>query len=87
MDYATRGDFSIVTRDLDFGALLAATHAVRPSVIQLRLEDVSPEAAGELVLDALARTLEMLERGALVIIHENRVRTRLLPLKTTVHEL
>ncbi len=41
-EYATQNDYIIFTHDLDFGAILAATNAAKPSVPQLRDEDIFP---------------------------------------------
>jgi len=49
--------FVVFTHDLDFGHLLALTHAAGPSVIQVRSEDVMPDAIKSVVLQAL-RVLE-----------------------------
>lgn len=42
--WASKNEYIVFTHDLDFGALLAATHAVSPSVFQIRTDDVSPDA-------------------------------------------
>jgi predicted nuclease of predicted toxin-antitoxin system len=39
----------VFTHDLDFGGVLALTHAAGPSVIQVRSEDPVPEVIGVLV--------------------------------------
>jgi len=36
----------VVMHDLDFGAILAVTHGKKPSVVQIRSEDVSAEIIG-----------------------------------------
>jgi predicted nuclease of predicted toxin-antitoxin system len=41
-EYASQNGYIIFTHDLDFGAILAATNANKPSVLQLRDEDVFP---------------------------------------------
>jgi len=46
MAYARTHDFVVLTHDLDFGAILAATHGDKPSVVQIRAEDVSPDVIG-----------------------------------------
>ena len=46
MAYAAEQGCVVLTHDMDFGAILAATHGEKPSVIQLRMEDVTPQAAG-----------------------------------------
>ncbi|MDZ4800398.1 MAG: DUF5615 family PIN-like protein [Bryobacteraceae bacterium] len=80
MQYATVHGFVIFTHDLDFGALLATTKVRRPSVIQIRAQDVLPAAAGEVVVRALRASLSHLESGALVTVDPKRSRIRLLPL-------
>ena len=70
----------VFTNDLDFGAILAATRAARPSVIQARTQDVSPDHLGDIVVSALHEHQEMLERGAIITIDESRLRVRILPL-------
>ncbi len=43
MDWARPSGYVVFTHDLDFGALLAASHAGGPSVIQVRAQDVLPD--------------------------------------------
>ena len=51
--YAKDGGYAVLTHDLDFGAILAATGGNAPSVIQVRTQDVFPEAIGPLVCAAV----------------------------------
>lgn len=44
MQYARDNEYIVFTHDLDFGAMLAATEASSPSVIQIRIQDVSPQS-------------------------------------------
>ncbi len=44
MSYAAKHDFVVITQDLDFGAILAATRGKKPSVIQIRSDNLSPDA-------------------------------------------
>jgi predicted nuclease of predicted toxin-antitoxin system len=71
----------VFTHDLDFSAILAATDGGKPSVVQLRSEDVSPEAVGQAVVDAVRQTADELDRGALLTVEPSRMRLRLLPLQ------
>ena len=80
MGFAEREGFTVLTHDLDFGAILAATTAGRPSVIQLRGDDISPEASAATVLTAIADCQSDLEAGALLTIDLTRFRLTLLPL-------
>lgn len=73
--------FVVLTHDLDFGAILAATFASSPSVIQVRAQDVMPSAMGPILLGALREFLGELQAGALIVIEEARARVRILPLR------
>jgi len=53
MTWAHGNGFVIFTPDLDFSALLAASRAAGPSVIQVRTQDVMPAAIGRDVLRVL----------------------------------
>jgi predicted nuclease of predicted toxin-antitoxin system len=52
MDWARNNGSVVFTHDLDFGALLAATQADGPSVIQVRAQDVTPRHLGDLLTSA-----------------------------------
>jgi predicted nuclease of predicted toxin-antitoxin system len=81
MAYAREGNFVVLTHDLDFGAILAATHGDKPSVVQIRSDDLSPDVIGASVVDAFIQMTSELEEGALVTIDINRTRLRMLPLR------
>ncbi len=53
MRYAHQNGFCVFTHDLDFSAILAASGAIRPSVIQVRHDDVSPEVLSKTLLKAI----------------------------------
>jgi predicted nuclease of predicted toxin-antitoxin system len=80
MRFAKIHDFVGLTNDLDFGSILAATQGKKPSVVQIRAEDLSPDAIGEFVAEALRRMAAELRAGALLTLYPNRARLRLLPL-------
>src|ERR1700733_5198298 len=46
MAFARANGYVVLTHDLDFSAILAATRDAKPSVVQIRAEDVRPETAG-----------------------------------------
>ena len=50
LEYATSHGYVIFTHDLDFGAILAATNAEYPSVIQVRTQDVTTDHLSNLVV-------------------------------------
>ena len=80
MLHAKENGYVVLTHDLDFSAILAATKGDKPSVVQIRAEDLSPEAIGRQIVLALRQLAAELEDGALVTIDPNRVRIRVLPL-------
>jgi predicted nuclease of predicted toxin-antitoxin system len=80
MDWARENDYVIFTHDLDFGALLAATGNQGPSVIQVRTQDLFPEALIDIVISALNQFRDEFDEGALVTIDPDRRRVRLLPI-------
>jgi predicted nuclease of predicted toxin-antitoxin system len=80
MDFARVNGYVVLTHDLDFSAILAATHGDKPSVVQLRAEDISPEAIGSQVVQALRQMSAQLAEGALLTIDPDRTRVRVLPL-------
>jgi predicted nuclease of predicted toxin-antitoxin system len=81
LKWAKDNDFIVFTHDLDFGALLAAGGARGPSVIQIRTQNITPEAIGKLVTDAINQFKEELVRGALISVTPRRSRARILPLR------
>ena len=80
LEWAKSNNFIVFTHDLDFGALLAAGGAEGPSVIQIRTQNITPEAIGKIVIDATHQFMEKLVEGALISINLRRSRARILPL-------
>lgn len=78
--WAKENCFIVFTNDLDFGAILAATQAEAPSVIQIRGQDILPENMSTRVIDALRQFEPLLEEGALVTVNFNRAKVRILPI-------
>ena len=72
----------VLTADLDFGAILAATQRRGPSVIQIRTDIPTPAAAGEKVLSAIRQARAELESGAVLSVDTERARLRVLPFNT-----
>lgn len=81
MAWARDHGYVVFTHDLDFGALLHATGAMAPSVIQFREDDVRPESLGSQALLALVQAKEEIEGGALITIDLRRMRITSLPLR------
>ena len=82
MAYARAGGYVVLTHDLDFGAILAATKAQGPSVIQVRTQQVLPGYLEPIPVPVLKDLESTLEAGALVVVAEGQSRVRILPLST-----
>lgn len=80
MAFADKNDYVVLAHDLDFSAILSATHGEKPSVVQIRSDDVNPANIGIKVIGALRQMEPELKAGALVTVDPNRTRLRLLPL-------
>ena len=79
MAWARSNGYVVFTHDLDFGTLLALTHADGPSVLQVRGQDILPEHMGALVIAALHQYSAELAAGAMVVVEERKSRVRVLP--------
>jgi predicted nuclease of predicted toxin-antitoxin system len=80
MAHAAARNYVVLTHDLDFGAILAATNGAKPSVVQFRAGNLNPDTIGQHLIEALRRMEADLEQGALLTIEPGRARMRLLPL-------
>jgi predicted nuclease of predicted toxin-antitoxin system len=80
MLFARDNEYIVLTHDLDFGDILAATNGAKPSVVQIRSAGLSVARIGAQVVAGLALCAEELAAGALVTIDASRTRVRLLPL-------
>lgn len=81
MEWARRGGYVVFTHDLDFSALLAATDATGPSVIQVRTQDVLPDAIGSDVVRVLRTHAVAMEQGAIISVDKVTSRVRVLPIR------
>jgi predicted nuclease of predicted toxin-antitoxin system len=81
MHWAMQHDRVVLTHDLDFSAILAATQAMGPSVVQVRTQDIRPSSLAPRLTIWLRQYTSELEAGAIVVIDEARSRVRLLPLQ------
>ncbi len=80
MDWAVAQKYVVFTHDLDFGAMLALTHDVGPSVLRVRAENILPDYLEGSVIAALNQHEADLSSGALVVVDESRSRVRVLPI-------
>ncbi|HYR27385.1 MAG TPA: DUF5615 family PIN-like protein, partial [Thermoanaerobaculia bacterium] len=79
MRFARETGMVVFTHDLDFGDILAITHATGPSVVQVRTADPMPSVIGDVVVAAIREYASHLARGALLTIEPDRWRGRVLP--------
>ena len=80
MEWAVKHEHVVFTHDLDFGTMLALSHATGPSVLQIRAQDVLPDHLDDVVIAALKQHEVDLASGALVVVDETRTRVRVLPI-------
>ena len=71
----------ILTFDLDFGDLLAASSGSTPSVILFRMRNQTPSAVTPRLLEVVDSCSEALITGALIVVEGERYRVRRLPIQ------
>jgi predicted nuclease of predicted toxin-antitoxin system len=72
----------VLTFDLDFGDLLAASAGNTPSVILFRMRNQTPAAVTPRLIEVLERCADELSAGAFIVIEDGRYRLRRLPIQT-----
>jgi predicted nuclease of predicted toxin-antitoxin system len=80
MSHARASQAIVLTCDLDFADILAASGAKSPSVLQLRPGKVRPDKLIASVLAAIGKYKHLLKEGALLSIDLKKSRARALPL-------
>lgn len=80
IEWARKQDYILFTHDLDFGTTLALTQAEKPSVIQVRTQDVTIKHLKNMIFLVLQNQADVLNKGALIILDEHKQRIRILPL-------
>ncbi|MGL4942431.1 MAG: DUF5615 family PIN-like protein [Thermoguttaceae bacterium] len=79
--WAQENQFVVVTHDLDFGAILAATGFESPSVVQIRRQNIMPDVIFPRLIALLDICRQQIQSGSLVVFDERKYRIRILPLK------
>lgn len=72
----------LLTHDLDFGELVAASGATLPSVVIFRLRNMRPENVNAHLEAVLTQHQTALVQGAVISVTEGSARVRLLPIDT-----
>ena len=70
----------VLTHDLDFGELVAASGALLPSVITFRLRDMRAIKVNQYLQSILLQYSGELKRGVVMTVTEGRIRVRSLPM-------
>lgn len=81
LNWARKNEYVVFTHDLDFGAILAASNADCPSVIQVRTQDVTPDHIKQPLIQILNEYRDLVLEGALISFDESRSRVRILPMR------
>jgi predicted nuclease of predicted toxin-antitoxin system len=81
LTWANEHRFVVITNDLDFSAILAASARATPSVVQIRTQDLLSDEVVSTVVHAIEAHRDHIERGALLSIDEAATRVRMLPLR------
>jgi len=77
---ALNEDRIVLTHDLDFGELMAASRAHLPSVVIFRLRNMASDHVDRYLGFILANYQERLEAGAVMSVTERQIRVRPLPI-------
>ena len=70
----------ILTHDLDFADILAATQVILPSVIIFRLRNMTPQNVNLYLLTILKQHQNDLRQGTVISVTEGQIRKRQLPI-------
>jgi predicted nuclease of predicted toxin-antitoxin system len=72
----------LLTHDLDFAELLAASGGKAPSVVVFRLRNMHPDRVNICLNMILKKHIEALEKGVIISVDEGLIRVRYLPIWT-----
>ncbi|MFQ5687062.1 MAG: DUF5615 family PIN-like protein [Candidatus Scalindua sp.] len=74
--------YILLTHDLGFGELVAATKASLPSVIIFRLRNMHPDRVNHYLHKVISEYKKSLEHGAVISVTDGQIRVRQLPIKS-----
>jgi len=72
---------TLISADTDFGYLLAVREDKWPSLTLFRRSDNRPDSLNDVLERNLGRVLDYLQCGAIVVLDDERIRVRLLPIR------
>jgi predicted nuclease of predicted toxin-antitoxin system len=81
LDYAGNQNLVVITHDLDYSELLAVYGYKKPSVISLRLFDMSPDSVTHRIIEIVPNLEKELKQGIVVSVDDISARFRNLPIK------
>lgn len=80
-DRASQEERVLVSADTQFGAILAARHDAKPSVILIkRSSERRPQKQAELLLANRSVIAGLVDRGSIIVFDDRRMRSRTLPI-------
>ena len=79
-NYARSNDYAIISCDIDFTAILALTNADSPSVILIRAKNILPVSFSEILITSIRENHTVINNGAILVIDEDKMRIRILPI-------
>jgi len=80
LNYARDHNKILITHDLDFSMLLAVGGYEKPSVINLRLENVKPGDVTKRIIEVVSKLEGELGKGVVISVDETSARYRNLPI-------
>ena len=83
LDKAREESRILLTHDLDFGELIAASGARLPSIVVFRLRNMRPDRVNRYLESIVSQQRELLEQGAIISVTEGQIRVRVLPIETS----
>jgi predicted nuclease of predicted toxin-antitoxin system len=81
VELARQEQRAIVTMDRDFARIVASSNQARPSVTHLRVLGLDRVGFVALLQTVLPMVAEMVERGCVVSVTKDGIRTRTLPIR------
>lgn len=82
LGYARNHNRIVITQDLDFSTILAIGGYSKPSLINLRLENATPNFVTSRIIDVVSVMERELKQGVVVTIDETSARYRDLPIQS-----
>lgn len=82
LNKAKNEGFILLTHDLDFSELVAASKAKLPSVIIFRLRNMQPNNVNSTLKTIVTNHSSALKQGAIISVTDSQIRVRQLPIKS-----